>query len=211
MALTSFLGLPSLSDIWNGIKGWVTDLINVGLDVLRAVFSGVTNAAEWLWRAADAALSAVEQLFSDIGWFIWNIWTKYLPDLFKDVENLVSQIADLAQKAYGWVEQVVSWVKALITSTIDGIWSDVIKYVWDPIKTSLDNAWNVLTDVYNTLSGWITNPGSLVALIFVPLLNYVASLSESALTTIVEWAARLFINNLGTFLRVAEDSLTALF
>lgn len=196
---------------WDKVKGAVLTVVHAAVSVISDLLSAAASAWTWLFRAASAALDAVEVLFSEIAFVLRQVWDVALPAVVYGIKTLAGDITQLAQYVAGLLEKAAQYAYNLVAATVRDLWSVIVKDIWTPLRDSVNNAWNVIQSIWNTVTGWIANPATLVALLFVPALNWIASLADSVIETVVEWALRLFIRSIARVAKIAEDILLALF
>lgn len=199
------------SSVWDKVKGGVQAAVNALGAAVFAILSAIAGVWGGIVSAADSALTWAENAAAILANTVQAVWTKYLPDLYKGLKDAGLALYHFSVKVAGWIDAAYKYVDHLVTRAVEAVWRDIKTYVVDPIIGDIRNVWDTLTALWNTVHGWIENPLSLIDLLFVPLLNYVAALSDQVIEAVVEWAFRIFARGLSRIVSVGEKILSDLF
>lgn len=196
---------------WDKIKDAVHAVVNALGAAVFAILNAVADAWGFLASAAETALGWVEAAVNELAWVAEQVWTVYLPKAFHGIADAGTALFHFSEKVVGWVQAVYDWAAKAITKAVQNVWNLVLDDVWKPLRDSVNSAWNVLSSVYNTITGWVKNPVSLVAMLFVPALNWIAGLADTVIEAVVTWAVRLFLKSIPRILHLTEDILSKVF
>ncbi|MGH3572321.1 MAG: hypothetical protein ACRDUW_10900 [Pseudonocardiaceae bacterium] len=208
-----------LGSVWGWIKGagsgiesaiqtFVGNVVSALHDVIFGFFGVLGNAWGFLAQGFSDAFGWAESFANEVTYVLEQVWKVYLPEAFRGVAAAANALYRFSGQVVGWVEAVYKWAEHLVSNSINSLWQLVIRDIWTPLRNSLDSAWTTLSDVYNTVAGWIQAPASLVALLFTPALRWLAALSDAALETVAEWVLRIFLRSITRIVTIVEKVLS---
>lgn len=187
------LGL--ISAVYSFIDSTFNQLYHDLIDVWNELYGFFQQAWSFIVRVYDIVSSAIVKVYDDIVSWVVGLW--------HDLENLANWIW---QQVVHWVDYIISWVTRL--------WNDletwVIQNIWNPLYSSLLQAWRWITQFGAIAYYYITHPDALVALLGHWLwLSWVDLLKRYG-QTIGRWLAHVMFSMVSDFLTILEDFISGI-
>lgn len=199
-------------NLYSRLPGSVKDFVHSVLSGLLGALNAVAgNMWTVWWYMVDAATSlpgVIAYVFNYLYRAVWWLLTVFVLDVYRNLARLDKWIidhykralayadqliSDLTAKAWGWVQDAITWVN---------------QHVWTPL-------WGYVQDLYDKMTRWaytayyyVTHPAALAELVFWSLWDVFTRNAFDVARIVGEWALRMVLQNSVTGVKLVEQIVT---
>lgn len=130
-----------LTSWWNPTT-WGNAIGHIASGAIRDIENWARNAINWAMSLLDEAASLT-----------MDVVTGSINDLY----NIGRSAYSWASSALDWIAHAADTVGGWINNATNWLWSGVVAPALDDLRNWAQDAWNGLTSVFNSLSGWVTS------------------------------------------------------
>lgn len=203
--------------IWHQITGDINNVIRWITSTIAAVYSFVNRLFDAAWHAALDAWNYADSLFHQAWAYIAQVYHYAVAIVDVVIHNVIVWVTriwnDLYSYAHSVYETLVSWADFLrhaIAVGLDDLRSWIINDVWNPLFTSLKDAWNWIAHEGAFVYYLLTHPDKLAALLGRYLWTAYIGLLKTYGKVIGQWLLHSMRGLAGPFFDILEMILSGI-